>query len=41
VRVRALAMVAAAKRRLEEPAFDAEQRRLLGLVADGVVERYS
>ena len=41
VRARALAMVAAAKRRLEEPAFDAEQRRLLGLVADGVVERYS
>ena len=26
---------------LREPAFDAEQRQLLGLVADGVVERYS
>ncbi len=41
VRVRALEIVAAAKARLEGPAFDAEQRELLGLVADGVVERYS
>ncbi len=41
VREEALAMVAAAKRRLQGPAFDAEQRELLGLVADGVVERYS
>jgi geranylgeranyl pyrophosphate synthase len=41
VRSRALALVESAKRRLEEPAFDAEQRRLLGLVADGVVQRYS
>ncbi len=41
VRSRALAMVASAKRRLSGPAFDSEQRSLLGLVADGVVERYS
>jgi geranylgeranyl pyrophosphate synthase len=41
VRTRALAMVAAAKRRLASPSFDAEQRQLLGLVADGVVQRYS
>ena len=41
VRSRALEIVAAAKRRLEGPAFDAEQRALLELVADGVVERYS
>jgi geranylgeranyl pyrophosphate synthase len=41
VRERAMGMVAAAKRRLAEPAFDSEQRQLLGLVADGVVERYS
>jgi hypothetical protein len=34
-------MVAAAKRRLGGAAFDGEQRELLGLVADGVVERYS
>jgi hypothetical protein len=34
-------MVESAKRRLEAPAFDDEQRRLLGLVADGVVQRYS
>jgi geranylgeranyl pyrophosphate synthase len=41
VRARALAMVAAAKRQLEEASFEPEQRRLLGLVADGVVQRYS
>jgi geranylgeranyl pyrophosphate synthase len=41
VRTRALEMVATAKRRLDGPAFDPEQRKLLGLVADGVVERYS
>ncbi|HWM54426.1 MAG TPA: polyprenyl synthetase family protein [Solirubrobacterales bacterium] len=41
VRSRALEMVAAAKRRLEVAAFDSEQRHLLGLVADGVVQRYS
>ncbi|HEU4945051.1 MAG TPA: polyprenyl synthetase family protein [Solirubrobacterales bacterium] len=41
VRSRALEMVAAAKRRLEAAAFDSEQRHLLGLVADGVVQRYS
>ena len=41
VRARALEMVAAAKRRLRDPGFDREQRQLLGLVADGVVERYS
>jgi geranylgeranyl pyrophosphate synthase len=41
VRSRALAMVAAAKDRLGAAAFDPEQRQLLGLVADGVVQRYS
>jgi len=41
VRQRALEMVANAKRGLEDPAFDPEQRKLLGLVADGVVQRYS
>jgi geranylgeranyl pyrophosphate synthase len=41
VRTRALEMVAAAKRRLEQASFEPEQRRLLGLVADGVVQRYS
>ena len=35
-------MVAEAKRRLDSAAgLDPEQRRLLGLVADGVVQRYS
>ncbi|MEZ5076544.1 MAG: polyprenyl synthetase family protein [Solirubrobacterales bacterium] len=41
VRARALAMVATAKRVLAEPPFEPEQRRLLELVADGVVQRYS
>ncbi len=41
VRSRALETVADAKRQLSSPAFDAEQRQLLGLVADGVVQRYS
>jgi geranylgeranyl pyrophosphate synthase len=41
VRERALEMVAAAKRRLEAASFEPEQRQLLGLVADGVVQRYS
>ena len=41
VRARALEMVAAAKRRLGRPAFAPEQRQLLELVADGVVQRYS
>ena len=41
VRARALEMVASAKRRLERAEFDPEQRRLLELVADGVVQRYS
>jgi geranylgeranyl pyrophosphate synthase len=41
VRTRALTMVAAAKERLNAAAFDPEQRRLLGIVADGVVQRYS
>ncbi len=41
VRARALEMVAAAKRQLEDPGFAPEQRQLLGLVADGVVQRYS
>jgi geranylgeranyl pyrophosphate synthase len=41
VRSRALEMVAAAKARLRDDAYDAEQRQLLGLVADGVVQLYS
>lgn len=41
VRARALGMVAAAKRRLGHPTFEPEQRQLLELVADGVVQRYS
>jgi len=41
VRARALEMVAAAKRSLAVPAFDSEQRSLLELVADGIVDRYA
>ena len=41
VRARALEMVAAAKRALERAEFEPEQRQLLALVADGVVQRYS
>jgi geranylgeranyl pyrophosphate synthase len=41
VRSRALEMVGAAKARLDADSFDPEQRQLLGLVADGVVQRYS
>jgi len=41
VRTRALEMVAAAKRALERAEFEPEQRQLLALVADGVVQRYS
>jgi geranylgeranyl pyrophosphate synthase len=41
VRSRALEMVDAAKAQLDSNAFDAEQRQLLGLVADGVVQRYA
>jgi geranylgeranyl pyrophosphate synthase len=41
VRSRAFAMVSAAKQRLASSAFDPEQRRLLDLVADGLVQRYS
>ena len=41
VRARALEMVAAAKRRLADAGLEPEQRRLLDLVADGVVQRYS
>jgi geranylgeranyl pyrophosphate synthase len=41
VRARALEMVAAAKQRLAGAGLEAEQRRLLDLVADGVVQRYS
>ncbi len=41
VRSRALEMVAGAKEQLGSPAFDPEQRQLLELVADGVVQRYS
>jgi geranylgeranyl pyrophosphate synthase len=40
VRARALEMVAAAKRRLGSAGIGAERRRLLDLVADGVVQRY-
>ncbi len=41
VRSRALELVATAKAKLAADAFDPEQRQLLGLVADGVVQRYS
>jgi geranylgeranyl pyrophosphate synthase len=41
VRARALEMVASAKRRLDGSEFEPEQRQLLNLVADGVVQRYS
>jgi geranylgeranyl pyrophosphate synthase len=41
VRARALEMVAKAKSALATEAFDVEQRHLLELVADGVVQRYS
>jgi geranylgeranyl pyrophosphate synthase len=41
VRGQALEMVAAAKRSLASPVFDPEQRSLLEMVADGVVERYA
>ncbi|MEX0973429.1 MAG: polyprenyl synthetase family protein [Solirubrobacterales bacterium] len=41
VRARALEMVAEAKRRLARAGFDAERRKLLDLVADGVVQRYA
>jgi len=41
VRADALEMVASAKRQLVRAGFDAERRKLLDLVADGVVQRYS
>jgi geranylgeranyl pyrophosphate synthase len=41
VRARAIEMVADAKAALEKAEFEAEQRHLLSLVADGVVQRYS
>ena len=41
VRARAIEMVSNAKAALEKTKFDAEQRHLLALVADGVVQRYS
>jgi geranylgeranyl pyrophosphate synthase len=41
VRARALEMVAGSKRSLERTDFPPEQRHLLELVADGVVQRYS
>ncbi len=41
VRARALALVADAKQRLASSPLDAERRKLLDLVADGVVQRYS
>jgi geranylgeranyl pyrophosphate synthase len=40
VRSRALEMVEAAKQSLSGPAFDDEQRELLAIVADGIVDRY-
>jgi len=41
VRSRALAMVITGKQALTGPGLEAEQRQLLELVADGVVQRYS
>ncbi len=41
VRARALEMVEAAKRSLDAASIPPEQRRLMDLVADGVVQRYS
>lgn len=41
VRARALQLVAGAKDALERSGFEPEQRQLLSLVADGVVQRYS
>ncbi|HET8863251.1 MAG TPA: polyprenyl synthetase family protein [Solirubrobacterales bacterium] len=41
VRSRALEMVAEGKRALGAAGFDAEERKLFDLVADGVVQRYS
>jgi geranylgeranyl pyrophosphate synthase len=41
VRARALAMVTSAKGKLSGPLFDEEQRSLLELVADGIVDRYA
>jgi geranylgeranyl pyrophosphate synthase len=41
VRERALEMVAAAKRDVKRGPFDAEQRELLEMVADGIVDRYA
>jgi geranylgeranyl pyrophosphate synthase len=41
VRARALQMVADAKQALERTDFEPEQRQLLALVAEGVVQRYS
>jgi geranylgeranyl pyrophosphate synthase len=41
VRARALEMVAGAKQALQGASFEPEQRQLLALVADGVVQRYS
>jgi geranylgeranyl pyrophosphate synthase len=41
VRTRALAMVVAGKEALSGPGLEPEQRQLLELVADGVVQRYS
>ena len=41
VRARALQLVADAKQALDRSAFEPEQKQLLSLVADGVVQRYS
>lgn len=41
VRARALQLIVGAKRSLEGASFAPEQRQLLALVADGVVQRYS
>jgi geranylgeranyl pyrophosphate synthase len=41
VRARALEMVAVGKRELQDAEFEHEQRQLLAVLADGVVQRYS
>ena len=41
VRARARAGIESAKARLADAAFSPEERDLLALIADGVVERYS
>ena len=41
VRARATECITTAKRELDQAPLSGEERRLLGLVADGVVERYA